>query len=169
MGIFTPDLNNLRELYVDMLQHALNSEKQIVEKGLPAMIEKASDPELKEAFQTHLEESKQLISRLEKILDAESGEASESKCKVTAALISSVESHISDAKDAYLRDVVLIAAGNQVEHHEIAVYGTLRTWAEVLGETEDAALLQKTLNEEENADELLTELAEQINIAAPTA
>jgi len=168
MGIFTPDLNNLRELYVATLEHALNSEKQIVEKGLPAMIEKATDPELKQAFQTHLEESKVHVTRLESILDAETGEVSDVKCKVTAALISQAESNVSDAKDAYLRDVVLIAAGNQVEHHEIAVYGTLRTWAEILGETDDAMLLQKTLVEEETADELLTELSEQINVAAPT-
>jgi ferritin-like metal-binding protein YciE len=86
---------------------------------------------------------------------------------VTAALISQAETHVGDTKDLTLRDVVLIAAGNQVEHHEIAVYGTLRTWAEVLGETEHAELLQKTLIEEENADELLTELSEQINVAAP--
>jgi ferritin-like metal-binding protein YciE len=65
--------------------------------------------------------------------------------------------------------VILIAAGNQVEHHEIAVYGTLRTWAEILGETEDAALLEKTLVEEENADELLSELAQQINVQAVVA
>jgi len=167
MGIFTPDLNNLRELYVETLQHALNSERQIVEKGLPAMIEKATDTELKQAFQNHLRESEVHITRLERILDAETGESSDSKCKVTAALISQAESNVSDTKDLHLRDVGLIAAGNQVEHHEIAVYGTLRTWAEVLGETEHAELLQKTLIEEENADELLTELSDQINIAAP--
>jgi len=168
MGIFTPDVNNLRELYVTMLERALNSEKQIVEKGLPAMIEKASSPELAEAFRTHLEESKVHVSRLERILDAEEGEVNESKCKVTAQLISSAESNISDAANEAIRDVILIAAGNQVEHHEIAVYGTLRTWAEVLGEDEDAALLEKTLEEEENADELLSELAQQINVESVT-
>jgi ferritin-like metal-binding protein YciE len=166
MGIFTPDVNNLRELYVSTLQRALNSEKQIVEKGLPAMIEKSTSPELAEAFRTHLEESRVHIGRLERILDAEEGEVSESKCKVTAQLISSAESEIADAANEDIRDVILIAAGNQVEHHEIAVYGTLRTWAEILGETEDAALLEKTLAEEENADELLSELAEQINVQA---
>jgi ferritin-like metal-binding protein YciE len=166
MGIFTPDVNNLRELYLSTLQRARNSEKQIVEKGLPAMIEKSTSPELAEAFRTHLEESKVHISRLERILDAEEGEVSESKCKVTAQLISSAESEIGDAANEDIRDVILIAAGNQVEHHEIAVYGTLRTWAEILGETEDAALLEKTLAEEENADELLSELAEQINVQA---
>jgi ferritin-like metal-binding protein YciE len=166
MGIFTPDVNNLRELYVTMLQRTLNSEKQIVEKGLPAMIEKATSPELKEAFRTHLEESKLHVSRLERILDAEEGEVSDTKCKVTAQLISSAESNIGDAANEGIRDVILIAAGNQVEHHEIAVYGTLRTWAEVLGETEDAAVLEKTLIEEENADELLSELSQQINVEA---
>jgi ferritin-like metal-binding protein YciE len=169
MGIFTPDVNNLRELYVTMLERALSSEKQIVNKGLPAMIEKSTAPELAEAFRTHLEESKEHVSRLERILDAEKGEVSESKCKVTAQLISSAESNISDAANEQIRDVVLIAAGNQVEHHEIAVYGTLRTWAEALGETEDAQLLQKTLEEEENADQLLSELADQINVGAVTA
>jgi ferritin-like metal-binding protein YciE len=166
LGIFTPDVNNLRELYVTMLQRTLNSEKQIVEKGLPAMIEKATSPELKEAFRTHLEESKLHVSRLERILDAEEGEVSDTKCKVTAQLISSAESNIGDAANEGIRDVILIAAGNQVEHHEIAVYGTLRTWAEVLGETEDAAVLEKTLIEEENADELLSELSQQINVEA---
>jgi ferritin-like metal-binding protein YciE len=166
MGIFTPDVNNLSGLYQTMLKRALNSERQIVEKGLPAMIEKATSPELKEAFRTHLEESKQHISRLERILDAEEGEVDDEKCKVTATLISSAESDISDAANEGVRDVVLIAAGNQVEHHEIAVYGTLRTWAEVLGQTEDAAILEKTLAEEENADALLSQLAEQVNTVA---
>jgi ferritin-like metal-binding protein YciE len=169
MGIFTPDVNNLRELYVTMLERALNSERQIVEKGLPAMIEKSTNPRLAEAFRTHLEESREHVARLERILNAEEGEANESKCKVTASLISGAESDISDASNEGIRDVVLIAAGNQVEHHEIAVYGTLRTWAEILGENEDAAILEKTLEEEENADELLTELSQQINVAAPVA
>jgi ferritin-like metal-binding protein YciE len=169
MGIFTPDVNNLRELYVTGLERALNSEKQIVEKGLPAMIEKATSPELKQAFETHLKESQEHVARLERILDAAEGEARETKCKVTASLISSAESDISDAANEGIRDVVLIAAGNQVEHHEIAVYGTLRTWAEVLGEDADAALLDKTLAEEEAADELLTSLAEEINVEAPVA
>ena len=166
MGIFTPDVNNLRELYITMLKRTLNSEKQIVEKGLPAMIDKATSPELKEAFRTHLQESKQHIARLERILDADAGEVDDSKCKVTAALISGAESDINDAANEGVRDVVLIAAGNQVEHHEIAVYGTLRTWAEILGETEAAASLEKTLAEEENADELLSELAYQVNTVA---
>ena len=130
MGIFTPDVNNLRELYINMLQHALSSEKQIVDKGLPAMIEKSTNPDLAQAFRNHLTESKQHIVRLERILDATQGEVNDSRCKVTAQLISSAEAEIGDAANEQIRDVILIAAGNQVEHHEIAVYGTLRTWAE---------------------------------------
>lgn len=169
MGIFRPDLNNLRESYVNMLKYALNSERQIAEKGLPAMIEKASAPQLAQAFRTHLSETREHVARLERILKAEKGEAADSKCKVTAALISSAEANISDAANESIRDVILIAAGNEVEHYEIAVYGTLRTWAQVLGKDEDAATLQKTLDEEEHADEVLTELSRQINIAAPVA
>ena len=169
MGIFTPDVNNLRELYINMLQHALSSEKQIVDKGLPAMIEKATNPELAQAFRNHLAESKQHVIRLERILDATKGEVNESRCKVTAQLISSAETEIGDAANEQIRDVILIAAGNQVEHHEIAIYGTLRTWAEVLGNQQDAQLLDKTLAEEEKADQLLTKLSQQINVAAPVA
>jgi ferritin-like metal-binding protein YciE len=169
MGMFTPDVNNLRELYKGMLQRALSSERQIVEKGLPAMIEKSTSPELAEAFRAHLTESRQHVSRLERILDEVEGEENETKCKVTAALISSAESEIGDAANEEIRDVILIAAGNQVEHHEIAIYGTLRTWAEILGETEQAEVLEKTLDEEKNADELLTRLSQTINVEAPVA
>ncbi len=169
MGIFTPDVNNLHDLYISLLQRALSSEKQIVDKGLPAMIEKSTSTELADAFRTHLTESKQHVIRLERILDAAKGSASDIKCKVTAALISSAESEIGDAANDSIRDVILIAAGNQVEHHEIAVYGTLRTWAEVLGNQQDAQLLERTLNEEQHADELLTRLSQQINVAAPVA
>ncbi|MGA8938670.1 MAG: DUF892 family protein [Acidobacteriaceae bacterium] len=169
MGIFTPDLNNLRDLYINMLQRALNSEKQIVDKGLPAMIDKSTSAELAEAFRTHLAESQQHVTRLERILDSAKGEANDTKCKVTAALISSAESEISDATNNSIRDVLLIAAGNQVEHHEIAVYGTLRTWAEILGNHQDAAVLDRTLAEEQHADEVLTKLSKQINVAAAVA
>jgi ferritin-like metal-binding protein YciE len=169
MGLFTPDMNNLRELYRTMLQRSLDSERQIVNDGLPAMIEDSTNSELKNAFRTHLAESKEHISRLEQILRDNDGDVSTSKCKVTAALISEGSSSAKDAKDETLRDVVLIAAGNQVEHHEIAIYGTLRNMAIILGEADHAALLDKTLDEEKHADKLLTELSEQINVAAPVA
>jgi len=169
MGLFTPDVTNLRDLYITKLEKALNMEKQIVEKGLPTMIELATNPQLQSAFRTHLEESREHVSRLERILDQATGEASESTCKAASALISEAGSDAKDATDSTVRDVVLIAAGNEVEHHEIAVYGTLATWASVLGEDAAAAVLEQTLEEEKKADELLTALAEQINVEAPVA
>ena len=169
MGLFTPDMNNLRELYKTMLQRSLDSEHQIVNDGLPKMIDDSTNSELKNAFRTHLEESREHIARVERILRDNEGEAGTMKCKVTAALISEGGSAAKDTKDATLRDVVLIAAGNQVEHHEIAIYGTLRNLAIILGEAEHAALLDKTLDEEKHADKVLTELSEQINVAAPVA
>ncbi len=92
MGLFTADVNDLRTLYVEGLRKALSSERQIAEEGLPEMIKVATNPELAMAFRTHLDETKTHVSRLEQILDAEEGEASASKCKVTAALISGASS-----------------------------------------------------------------------------
>jgi ferritin-like metal-binding protein YciE len=169
MGMFSPDFNNLRDLYLGELKRALNMERQLVDKGLPAMIEKSSSPDLAQAFRQHLEETKTHVSRLERILNQGAGEVSDSKCKAMSSLIDEASSDISSAKNEGIRDVVLIAAGNQVEHHEIAIYGTLRTWAEVLGQNEDATQLEKTLKEEENADEILTRLSQQINVAAPVS
>ncbi len=168
MGLFTPDNDTLRELYVVQLRKALNMEKQIVD-ALPTMIEKSSRPELANAFRTHLDESKQQYSRLERILTETAGEVDDKKCPAASALISEGQSDIADAGNPQIRDVVLIAAGNQIEHHEIAVYGTLIAWALALGEDKHAASLSQSLDEEKHADKLLTQLAEQINVAAPAA
>ena len=168
MGLFTPDNDTLRELYVVQLRKALNMEKQIVE-ALPKMIEKASKPELANAFRTHLEESKEQYGRLQHILGETSGDTAEKKCPAASALISEANDDISNAGNEGIRDVVLIAAGNQIEHHEIAVYGTLIAWGLALGENHHAATLSKSLEEEKHADKVLTQLAEQINVAAPAA
>lgn len=168
MGLFTPDNDTLREVYVLQLRKALNMEKQIVD-ALPKMIEKSSRPELANAFRTHLEESKEQYSRLERILSETAGEADDKKCPAASALISEGESDISNAGNEQIRDVVLIAAGNQIEHHEIAVYGTLIAWAMALGENQHATTLSKSLEEEKHADKVLTQLSEQINVAAPAA
>ncbi len=169
MGLFTPDLNNLQELYTAKLRKALNMEKMIVTKGLPTMIENATSPELQNAFRTHLEESREQQARLEQILQENTGDVDDASCPGIKALISEGGSDASDAKNATLRDVVLISGGNEIEHHEIAVYGTLVNWANVLGEARHAALLEKSLAEEKNADKLLTQLAEQINVEAPVS
>lgn len=168
MGLFTPDFDNLRELYTTGLQRQLNSERQITE-ALGEMIEKSTAQQLAAAFRQHLDETKEHVSRLERILQETKGSTSDAKCKITSALISGAQSDISSAGDDQIRDVVLISSGNQVEHHEIAMYGTLRNWALILGEQKHAELLATTLEEEKAADKLLTKLSEQINVAAPVA
>jgi ferritin-like metal-binding protein YciE len=162
MKFFSANLKDLRELYQNSLQKTLDMEQHIV-KALPTMIEKASDPELKQAFEDHLEETKTHVTRVEGILDQAIGETSTIKCKVIAALVSEAEDMIKDAADPTVRDAALISAAQQVEHHEIAVYGTLRTWAEILGETGHAQTLDEILTEERKADEALTGISSQVN------
>lgn len=168
MGLFTPDFDNLRELYTTTLQRQLNSERQIT-VALEEMKAKATANQLVAAFSKHLDETKEHVSRLERILQESAGKVSDSKCKITSALISGAQDDIGSAGDAQMRDVVLIASGNQVEHHEIAMYGTLRNWAMILGETKHAELLSTSLEEEKGADKVLTKLADQINVVAPVA
>ena len=168
MGLFTPDLENLRDLYTTALERQLSSERQIA-IALGDMADKATAPQLKAAFHQHLDETKMQMARLERVVDQSTGETSDSKCKITAALISGAESDISSSKNGALRDVVMIAAANRLEHDEIAAYGTLKNWAMILGEQEHAAVLDKTLEEEKNADKVFTALAQQINVEAPVA
>jgi ferritin-like metal-binding protein YciE len=162
MKFFSANLQDLRELYNDSLQKALDMEQQIT-KALPTMIEKASDPQLKEAFSTHLQESETHVTRVEDILTQIFGESKTSKCKVLSSLVSEAEGVVKDASDPSVRDAALIAAAQQVEHHEMAVYGTLRTWAELLGESEQAETLDRILEQEKNADSILTRISERVN------
>jgi len=162
MKFFSADLQSLRELYTNSLQKTLDMEQQIT-RALPTMIEKATDPQLKQAFQSHLQETETHVERVRQILEQVSDEASTIKCKVLSSLVSEAEDMIKDASDSSVRDVALIAAGQQVEHHEMAVYGTLRTWAGILGETAQAEILQQILEEEKHADVLLTGIADRVN------
>ena len=162
MKFFSANLQDLRELYTNSLQKTLDMEQQIT-KALPTMIEKASDPQLKQAFETHLEETRTHVTRVEGILEQAIGETSTIKCKGISALVSEAEDMIKDSSDPSVRDAALIAAAQQVEHHEMAIYGTLRTWAEILGETEQAATLDSILDEEKNADSLLTAISSRVN------
>ncbi len=167
MSMFSADIHDLRELYVGALQHVLSSETQIAEEGLPAMIKNATNPSLREAFEKHLVETKNHAAQVRNILSELRGSDRAQKCKATAGLISQASDNMSNAGNDSIRDVVVIAAGNQVEHFEIATYGTLRTWATLLGENEQAAILDRILEEEKKADKALTELSENINLQAP--
>jgi ferritin-like metal-binding protein YciE len=162
MKFFSANLQDLRELYNDSLQKALDMEQHIT-KALPTMVEKASDPELKNAFETHLRESETHVTSVSEMLTQIYGEAKTSKCKVLSSLVTEAEDSIKDAKDPSVRDAALIAAAQQVEHHEMAVYGTLRTWANLLGETAQAATLNRILEQEKNADAILTNISSHVN------
>jgi ferritin-like metal-binding protein YciE len=168
MKLFSADLDSLRDLYHNQLRMLVSTEQQIID-ALPTMLEKATDVQLKQAFQSHLQETKVHVTRLQNILREENHEADAIKCKVLSALVSEAEDMIKDATDLTVRDVALIAAAQRIEHYEIASYGTVRRWAEILGEAEQAALLDKTVQEEGHADQLLTSIAERVNVEADKA
>jgi ferritin-like metal-binding protein YciE len=167
MKLFSENIEDLRTLYITDLQKALDMEQKIT-KALPTMIEKSTDEQLARAFRSHLEETRGHVAKVESLLRDAKGESSSSTCKAISALITEAEDNIKDAGDASIRDITLIASAQQVEHHEIAVYGTLRTWAELLGEDEAANLLDSILEEEKNADELLSTISDTVNTTAET-
>jgi ferritin-like metal-binding protein YciE len=168
MKFFSENLDSLRALYINQLQMLVSTEEQITD-ALPKMIEKATDPELKRAFDTHLQETRTHLSRVQQILRQSTGEAKSIKCKALAGLVTEAEDMIKDAADESVRDAALISAAQRVEHYEMAVYGTVRYFAEILGESSHADILDQTLNEEKHADEVLTEIAGQVNPTAQKA
>jgi ferritin-like metal-binding protein YciE len=165
MKFFSANIEDLRTLYTETLQKALDMEQNIV-NALPTMIEKSTDPQLATAFRNHLEQTKGHVTKVQSILRKATGKASTSTCKVISSLVTEAEDGIKDAKDTSIRDITLIASGQQVEHHEIAVYGTLRTWAGILNQRDDVAVLESILKEEEAADKLLTQIAGHVNLEA---
>jgi len=168
MKLFSENIDDLRTLYVANLKKALDMEQKIM-KALPQMIEKSTDPQLATAFRNHLEETRGHVAKVESLLRDATGDASASTCKAISALITEAEDSIEDAGDESIRDITLIASAQQVEHHEIAVYGTLRTWAELLAQDEAADILDSILEEEKYADELLSTIADTVNTSAETA
>ena len=168
MKFMSQNLETLRGLYHNQLRMLLSTEQQIVE-ALPKMIEKATDIQLKQAFQSHLQETNVHVTRIQTILHQETREAKPETCKVLKALISEAEDMIKDSKDEAVRDAALIAAAQRVEHYEIAVYGAVRHWAQILGKNEQASLLDQTIKEEGHADHLLTEISNRINVEADKA
>lgn len=168
MKFMSANIDSLRKLYINQLQMLLSAEQQITE-ALPKMIDKSTDVQLKQAFQSHLKETEQHVRRLEQILQQSVGEAKAVKCKVLSALVTEAEDMIKDAKDESVLDAALIAGAQRVEHYEIASYGTVRNWARILGETMQAQTLDTTIKEEGHADHLLTEIAERVNPYAEKA
>jgi ferritin-like metal-binding protein YciE len=168
MKFFSANLETLRELYINQIRMLVSTEQQITE-ALPKMIEKATDTQLKQAFQSHLQETRVHVTRLQQILQAEKQDTEPLKCKVLAALVSEAEDMIKDATDTSVRDAALIAAAQRVEHYEIAVYGAVRQWARILGRNGQVELLDQTIKEEGHADKLLTSIADHVNVDADKA
>ncbi len=165
MKLFSANIEDLQGLYVTNLKKALDMEQKIT-KDLPNLIEKSSDPELSQGLRTHLEETKGHVAKVENLLRQLVGDAETETCKVMNGLSTEASDTLKDVKDISVRDIALIAAAQQVEHHEIAVYGTLRRWAELVGRPQDAAILKSIESEEVHADKLLTEISGRVNLEA---
>ena len=159
--------SKLREFFVDQLQDILWAEKKLV-KTLEKMKDAATTIRLKESFNDHLKETKQHVERLNEIFALISETADDKKCKAMAGIVDEGEDIIDDTdKGTAQRDVGLIFAAQKAEHYEIATYGGLATLARTLGYNQVADILEKTLMEEKQADEMLTYIAENgINYAA---
>jgi ferritin-like metal-binding protein YciE len=158
-------MKTLEDLFIHEIQDLHSAEEQIVE-ALPEMAKAAASPELKKAFQEHLKVTKTHLDRVQQILK-ELGEKPGKKCKGMEGLLKEGEEILKEDSDAAVKDAALIAAAQKVEHYEMAGYGAARTHALQLDYDEMAEVLQQTLNEEGEADEKLTELAEsKINAMA---
>jgi ferritin-like metal-binding protein YciE len=160
------EMDSLKELYVEELKDLWSAETQIT-KALPKMVKAASNPKLKKAFNTHLKQTERQIKRLERIFKELDESPRGKKCVGMEGLIKEAQELIKEKPEAEVLDAGLIAAAQHVEHYEMAGYGCVRTWARQMGEDRQAELLQETLDEEEQTDRLLTDLAEsEINVEA---
>ena len=163
MGLFSKDIQNMNDLFVHTLRDIYYAEKQIV-KTLPEMIDKASDPQLKDGFRSHLRETENHVKRLEQVFQTIGQKAQGVDCPAIDGIIEEAEEVTGEVEDKSVLDAALIAAAQAVEHYEMTRYGTLIAWANQLGRRDCATLLEQTLNEEKAADKKLTAMAEsQVN------
>jgi ferritin-like metal-binding protein YciE len=154
-------LDTLKTLYLDELRDLYNAEQQLV-KALPKMAKAASSEELQDAFEKHLEQTKTHVERLEEVFE-DIGEKPKGKtCKAMKGLIEEGSEILKENGEESVIDAGIIVAAQKVEHYEIAAYGSVRTFAQLLGKDKSADLLQTTLDEESEANELLNKLAEDI-------
>lgn len=158
-------INSLHELFIEQLKDLYSAENQLI-KALPAMAKAAHDPTLKQGFEDHLDETKVHAERLEKVLGAHNEKPTGKKCKAMEGLIEEGKEMISEKAPEAVKDAGLIAAAQRVEHYEIAGYGCVRTYAELLGYSECAETLQETLDEEAATDRKLTEASKKLNVEA---
>jgi ferritin-like metal-binding protein YciE len=152
-------IENLNDLFLHTLQDIYYAEKQVL-KALPKMIKKADSPQLAKAFEGHLEETKNQVARLEQVFEMLGEKAQGAECPAIDGILKEANELIGEIKDADTRDAGMIASAQAVEHYEITRYGTLVSWAQLLGMKDAAKVLGETLEEEYGADKKLTKLAE---------
>ena len=155
-------IENLRQLFETELRYTYDCEQKLVKKGLPTMISNATSPELRSALEEHLEETRNHITRLDRVFSIVGSEAKTEDNDVLDEITSSAKDMIDDIKVDSVRDAAIIVGGNKVEHYEMAIYGSLAAFAQQLGFTEAASLLEETLEEEKTADAKLTQIAESL-------
>jgi ferritin-like metal-binding protein YciE len=158
-------MDTLREMFVEELKDLYHAENQLL-KALPKMAKAATSADLKRAFESHLKETKVHVERLEEVFASLDEAVKGKKCKAMQGLVEEGAEWMEEDADPDVMDAGLIACAQRVEHYEMAGYGCVRTYAQVLGESTAAKLLQKTLDEEGAADKKLTQLAERINVEA---
>jgi ferritin-like metal-binding protein YciE len=155
----------LMKLFEDELKDIYWAEKALT-KALPKMLKNATSPELANAIRTHLKETENQVLSVEKVFKAIGKKAVAKKCDAMDGLIKEGQSIMEDTEKGAMRDAGIISASQKIEHYEIASYGTLRTFAQILGQKDAVEILNAILEEEKNADEILTGIAESINILA---
>jgi ferritin-like metal-binding protein YciE len=159
MGLFTTPIKTLDDLFVHTLQDIYYAENQIV-RNLPTMIQKASSPELRDAFQHHLSETENHVTRLEQVFQMHGQPVKGTDCPAMDGILSEAKDIISDCGDAQVCDAAMLSAAQAVEHYEMTRYGTLIAFAKQLGRDDCASVLQQTLEEEKAADKKLTTIAD---------
>lgn len=156
---------SLKELYIDELKDLFSAETQLT-KALPKMAKAATSEELREGFEEHLVQTKGHVERLQQIFDMLEEKPTGKKCMGMEGLIKEGSEVMGEDFEDAVMDAALISAAQRVEHYEIAGYGTVAAYADLLGEADQASLLRETLEEEKETDEKLTELAKEINVEA---
>ena len=159
MGLFSKDIKTMDDLFVYQLQDIYYAEKRIV-GALPEMIQKATSPQLRSAFETHLEETRNHVRRLEQVFQMHGSKPESTPCPAIDGIIKEAQEVAGEVADKTVLDAALIAAAQAVEHYEMTRYGSLIAWARTLGRSDCAQVLQETLAEEKAADEKLTSIAE---------
>ena len=159
MGLFSKDIKSMDDLFVHTLQDIYYAENQIV-KALPDMIEKASDPQLKQGFQNHLRETQNHVKRLEQVFKLAGQDVKGVDCPAIDGIIEEANDVAGEVGQKTVLDAALIAAAQAVEHYEMTRYGSLIAWAKQLGHADCVSLLQQTLDEEKATDKKLTQMAE---------